>query len=424
MAQLTTTDAGPWGNPGPDRHASMAMGAAAVVAGPAPGNDRIATLLAERFEPGFEPARHVQRVALPQPGDDADLFRAIAHALERPLDPARPLWECWIIEGLRGNRWAILIKAHHGMTPAARLLAQLCDGSGDDAFTNAVALKQVSPLARESWPSTLLRAPLNVAKAAARAVSDATSGLAAAVGTLATLTSPVGSQNTLRHYRTVRVSRTTAESVARKLGVGLDDVALAAVTEGFRTVLADRGEQPRADSLRTVGSALSQLPVHLHDPVMQLRAVHHATTQGLPAPAEYSPLALCNKVIQAFTGTSRNDVVTLATHGRGPRQPLTLMGRQVAELLPIPPTAPELSTGVAVLGYGDELVFGLTADYDGAAVLEQLATGIEAGIAHLAALTQDSVVLFERRRRRPARPLSNGAARWRPSAQPVRARRP
>ncbi|QLL08446.1 wax ester/triacylglycerol synthase domain-containing protein [Mycobacterium vicinigordonae] len=423
MARLATLEAGPIGSPGRARYPSMAMGAAALLAGPAPDNHRITALLAEHIEPEFDPARHIQRVSLPPPGDDAELSRAIAHALERPLDPARPQWECWIIERVADDRWAILIKAHHSMAPAAQLFARLCDG-GAGMFANTLVPKQVSPSnsAHLSWPDTLLRAPFGVVKAAAGVVTGTTIGLVAAAGNIAALTSPVGSQNTLRHYRTVRVPRATAEDVARKFGVSPDDVALAAVAEGFRTALLRRGERPRADSLRSVGSVLSPLPVHHDDPVMQLRAVHTAALQNGALPTGYSPLALCNKAIQVLTGASRSRVVTLASHASGPRRPLTLMGRQIVELLPIPPTAPQLSTGVAVFGYGDELVFGLTADYDGAPMLEHLAAGIEAGMTRLAALTQNSVVPFARRRRRSPRALPNGAAPSRPS--PLRARRP
>ena len=87
------------------------------------------------------------------------------------------------------------------------------------------------------------------------------------------------------------------------------------------------------------------------------------------------------------------------------------MGKKVDSLLPIPPTALQLSTGVAVLSYGDELVFGITAGYDDAPELEQLAAGIDRGIAHLVALSHDSVLLFTKdRRKRPSRALAQRCA--------------
>jgi hypothetical protein len=97
------------------------------------------------------------------------------------------------------------------------------------------------------------------------------------------------------------------------------------------------------------------------------------------------------------------------------------MGKKVERLLPIPPTASQLSSGVAVLSYGDELVFGITADYHAGPELEQLAAGIELGMARLVALSDDSVLLFTKdHHKRPSRALPGGTHRGRPSA-PARA---
>jgi hypothetical protein len=95
------------------------------------------------------------------------------------------------------------------------------------------------------------------------------------------------------------------------------------------------------------------------------------------------------------------------------------MGRTLERLLPIPPTASQLSTGVAVLSYGDEVVFGITTGYDAAADVKQLTAGIELGMARLVALSQDSVLLFgkDHRRKRAARAVPSRTQRARPSAR-------
>ena len=38
-----------------------------------------------------------------------------ARVFSQHLDRARPLWELWMVEGLRGGRWALLSKVHHCM---------------------------------------------------------------------------------------------------------------------------------------------------------------------------------------------------------------------------------------------------------------------------------------------------------------------
>ncbi|BBZ37698.1 diacylglycerol O-acyltransferase [Mycobacterium conspicuum] len=432
----------------PARRASLAIAAVAVVDGAVPDYDLLKTTLAERIQaiprcrqvllthpfdggedwtdyPGFDLAHHVRRVALPQPGDDAELFQAITHALERPLDLDRPLWECWIIEGLRNKKWAILMKVHHRMADgvsAAHLLTRLCDDADGDMFANHVGVKPVSETPTRTWAETLLRASAGAFTRAAEAV----------IWPGAQLSRPV---TTMRRYGTVRVPVAAVDAVCRKFGVTANDVALAAITEGFRTVLLHRGDEPRAGSLRTwetVGHRrsvmLPYLPVEHSDPVQRLRTVHARLKVGQtepPKPLTYAPFMLCAKAVHTLlTRPPEARVVTLETNGSGPRHRLALMGRKVDGLLPIPPTAPQLSTGVAALSYGDEVVFGITAGYDDGAELEQLAAGIDRGVAQLVALSQDSVLLFTRDRRKASPPpLTISAQRRHPSAPTTRARR-
>ncbi|MER5318527.1 WS/DGAT/MGAT family O-acyltransferase [Streptosporangium roseum] len=79
--------------------------------------------------PGLDVADHVHEVALPLPGDEAQLAEAIARIHERRLDRARPLWEMHLIQGLSGGRAALYAKVHHcaidGVSGAETLAALL-----------------------------------------------------------------------------------------------------------------------------------------------------------------------------------------------------------------------------------------------------------------------------------------------------------
>ena len=450
MAQVKTLDTAFLKAQDPDQHASLAIGAVAVVDGAVPDFELLKELLAERVQsiprctqvlrtqdfewvgcPEFDLAHHVRRVAIPRPGDDAELSRAIARALERPLDLDRPLWECWVIEGLKGNRWAILMKIHHCLTDdnsAAHLLTRLCDDADGDTFADHVGAKELSSLQpqKPGWADVL-----------GRAAALAGTLVAAMWPAPPSLIDPV-----MRRYVTVRVPIADVDSVCRKFGVTVNDVALAAITEGFRRVLLRRGEEPRADSLRTLvpmpvrSAMLPYLPVEHDDPVQQLRTVHnrwkiqkvqHADKRQpgiIESAINCLPTPVRSNVLQLMARLPQAGIVTLGTHAPGPRHQLRLMGQTMERLLPIPPTALQLSTGVAVLSYGDEVVFGITAEYDAAADVKQLATGIELGIARMVALSQDSVLLFSKdhRRKRAARAFPGPAQRARPSA-PTPARR-
>ena len=102
-----------------------------------------------------------------------------------------------------------------------------------------------------------------------------------------------------------------------------NDVALAAIAEGFRTVLLHRGEQPRADSLRTLVQTdnlsvlLPYLPVEHDDPVQRLRTVHsrlnrpsqddqRQTPSIVDLVTAYPPVMLCAKVLQLYWPGYRN----------------------------------------------------------------------------------------------------------------------
>ena len=70
-------------------------------------------------DPGFDLEYHVRQIALPRPGDWKQLRTQAARLLGRPLDPARPLWEIYHVEGLDKidglpeGSFAIVLKLHH-----------------------------------------------------------------------------------------------------------------------------------------------------------------------------------------------------------------------------------------------------------------------------------------------------------------------
>lgn len=57
--------------------------------------------------------KHIHHIALPEPGDKDKLCEFISNLMSAPLDPNRPLWNSWIVEGLEGGRIAWVCKMHH-----------------------------------------------------------------------------------------------------------------------------------------------------------------------------------------------------------------------------------------------------------------------------------------------------------------------
>jgi WS/DGAT/MGAT family acyltransferase len=70
-------------------------------------------------DPDFDLEFHVRDAGLPPPGTDDKLAQLTARLIARALDRAHPLWEVYVIEGLGGNRFAILTKLHHATIDGA-----------------------------------------------------------------------------------------------------------------------------------------------------------------------------------------------------------------------------------------------------------------------------------------------------------------
>jgi WS/DGAT/MGAT family acyltransferase len=84
-------------------------------------------------DPDFDLDQHLHHVAVPPPGGQRELAALAADLVKMPLDRHRPLWECWIIEGLEGGNVAALTKVHHAAI----------DGVAGNEIT--VAMLQLAP---------------------------------------------------------------------------------------------------------------------------------------------------------------------------------------------------------------------------------------------------------------------------------------
>lgn len=450
MDHLTTVEASFLEAEDADRHVSLAIGALAVIDGPSPGRDELIEALSDRLgaiprltqvvhqhplhiaapelvdDNNFDITHHVRWAAVPQPADDAALFRTVADLMERRLDREHPLWECWVVDGLPERRWAVLIKIHHCLADevaAMRILTTISDTGAGATFASETPAPSGAPtdiptftglsINPLTWAKGVWRASTAGTEIAGNTVRGATefvSGLLAP-----TRVSPGrGPVATMRRYGAVRVSLKDVQTVCEAFGATLSDVALAAITDSFRAVLLQRGGKPRRNSLRTLvpvsvrspedmdridihGPAmLPYLPVEQKDPVKRLRLIHSRLDRvagsgelqaANPSVAltNYLPYLLNAWSVRLLTRLPQRSVVTLATNVRGPRQRLQVLGRPVEMLAPIPSLAMHLRTVVGMLSYVDELVFGITADDDATPDVDEIARGIELGVARLVA---------------------------------------
>jgi diacylglycerol O-acyltransferase / wax synthase len=97
-------------------------------------------------DPDFDVDYHIRHHAVPAPGNAQQLSEVVARIVGRPLDRSRPLWELYVIEGLEGDRVAMLTKIHHATidgAAGAQMLGVLLDPAPD--FVPAAATTTWKP---------------------------------------------------------------------------------------------------------------------------------------------------------------------------------------------------------------------------------------------------------------------------------------
>ncbi|MCB9725692.1 MAG: wax ester/triacylglycerol synthase family O-acyltransferase [Spirochaetaceae bacterium] len=387
----------------------------------------------------FEVADHVKAIALPAPGDRQTLARIVGLLHGLPLDPNRPLWECWWIEGLEGGRVATLLKFHHclmdgesGMGLAQILLDLTSEPARFDLRPNET--EERPP--RAPTPAEMLRSavrnaarrPARIALHARRALRDGFTRLAAARGDR-----PEGAPSVPTTPFNARLSGTRAfayatlplgpiRDAAKHFDVKVNDVLLELLASTLRRVLARESRLPsrsivalcpvslRRDGDRSAGNRLSSMPVSLAtdlaDPVARLLAIHRSSKLA-KARLEEGAFEVMTALTECFLpGALR--LATRAAHAvpsllplpgnlvfsnvRGLGVPLYLAGARVEVIHPMSMLQVGNGMNVTAVSHDDQVDFGFLVDaqlvpdpwgYADALerALEELTTAVEGRLA-------------------------------------------
>jgi diacylglycerol O-acyltransferase len=73
--------------------------------------------------PAFDVGDHIRVRALAAPADESHLLQACHELARRPFDPARPLWELWLLPGPPDQYLGAFLKIHHVVADGAAALA-------------------------------------------------------------------------------------------------------------------------------------------------------------------------------------------------------------------------------------------------------------------------------------------------------------
>ncbi len=374
----------------------------------------------------FDITNHVRAAALPHPGGSTELRAFMAALLEVPLDRSRPLWEVWLVEGVQGDRIAVVPKVNHVMADGMAVLESalsvldLDPNASTETPPPWVAQPPPSPsrlfvdaTADQAWRQieagwrgvAALGHPARLA-GVVRTMLKAVTSTAVPAPKLA-ITGPVGPH---RDFAWVGLPLDDLRDVAKAEGATLNDIVLAIVAETLGHYLGD--EATRADihlrvlvPVSTHGNSgdvenqfsmmVADLPAGRLDPLSRLKATHvemdarKASGQAMIGPLLFALGGLVAPwLLQSVAGIvlKRQPFVNLAvTNLPGTDKPVYLLGSRLLEFFPFVTVTGNIALIIGVLSYNGRLGVGLTADADLIDDLDRLADGIARSAAELIA---------------------------------------
>lgn len=367
----------------------------------------------------FDIARHVRLVELPAGADDQDLLDLCARLYAVPLDRAHPLWDLTLVDGLTDGRVGIVERVHHALVDGiggvemAAAIFDLEPGDEPERPDRTVRPEPMPSPSRRLVDAVVEQAldPLGFAGSvvgAVRSPRETVEQLGSAAAAVRDLLGPKPPRTPFnrapgrrRALRAVTLPVPDVRAVGTAAGATLNDVVLATVAGGLCRWFDAEGIPPvdvhvlvpvstRVHALgdgpgNQVGAVLVELPVAERDPDRRLALVHErmirlkqahegegaalllGALDHLPAPW-YGPL------LRLVAGQSV--VNAIVTNVPGPPVPLHFLGGRIERIVPVLPLGAQLSLGLAVLSYCDDLTISVFADPDAFDDLDGVSDGI------------------------------------------------
>jgi diacylglycerol O-acyltransferase len=399
---------------------------------------------------------HVRQTALPAPGSEEQLRNLAARIFSQQLDRTKPLWEMWLVEGLRDGRFAVVAKSHHALVdgvsgvdittvlfdldrePAAppasapKWLARP-EPTGLDLLADAVRERLTSPREIVRGVRAALRGPRQVAEGLGATSKIIGAGMAAPSTPFNVEIGPH------RRFAIAQSDLAALKRVKDAHGGTVNDVILAIVAGALGNYLRARGHDTEGLEMRAmvpvsvraaeeqgalgnrISAMMAPLPVWCEDPVervhLMTKAMGDLKGSGQAVGAEiltkitdFAPPTIAAQAARLQPAQRFFNLVV--TNVPGPQFPLFVLGRQMESIFPMVPLARRQALCVGIMSYNGQVNFGLIGDYDAMADLESFALDLEAATRE----TVDTVAPAPKKRTRRKK-SENGSAVLTPEAQ-------
>ncbi len=367
---------------------------------------------------------HVRHTRLPNPGSERQLKRLIGRIFSTRLDRSKPLWELWMIEGLEGDRVAMMSKVHHcmvdGVSGAALLAALLTPGPIEKAEPARIWKPRPRPKAYDlgvGEVARLARAPFDALNGLLQIASNEDGARDVARERLQSLSRTMGDMSGAtpmpfnqpigphRRIDWMPMSIAQIKDIRKAFGGTLNDVVLAVATGGFRRFLSRertvdlhdvcframtpvntrQPDEDRSPSNR-VATWTIELPVGEPDPVERLRQICKTTTdlkeshaaegtEVITQASEWTGSGVMSVGLRLMMmATPMNTVITNVP---GPQMPLFLLNAPLREIHPLVPLVGNMAIGMALLSCDGRLSGGVSSDWDLVPVLPSLVEAMQ-----------------------------------------------
>lgn len=387
-------------------------------------------------DPEFDLDYHLNRVAIPTPGNMRELEDVIAQIASHPLDQTRPLWQFFVLEGMADGRIVLVQKIHH----------TLADGIASVNFIMRVwqsayheADSVAPPWQPEAMPSRArlikdalldhLKYDIGNLPSFFKAIYRGTWALKKyAAGTDSPNLRSINRElpktrwnralSSKRSFATAQLDLEPMKSLKNTLQGTLNDVVLAVTAGAVRNYLLSHDELPDEALLVTIpvsaddkGSTrefgnhtavmVSRLHVEIADPLERFQAICEASLQSkseldvigretFGLMAHYVPPAIQQRTAesayhkQVADGDKYMPPANLSVSNvPGPRRKFSALGNTVEDLYSAGPLVDGMGLNITVWSYAGKMNVTLVACLKAMPDLHDLAEGFYTALAEL-----------------------------------------
>ncbi len=357
-------------------------------------------------DPDFDMEFHFRPIALPKPGRIRELLSVVSRVHSALLDRHRPLWTCYLIEGIEDDRFAIYTKIHHSVVDGVAAMRLMMSSFSEDPEQRNMP----PPWASNETSRKGERAdhggtgdPFTKALAQLRGQFGTIPGVSRALieqfrnsRTMDAEVIPYQAPKSLLNGKITGSRRFAAQSyslermkaVAKAADATLNDVAMSMCSTALRSYLDAQNALPDKPLIamvpvsvrpkdepgygNSIGFVMCNLATHLTDPAARFRLIRESMQAGKDRLKQmsrdeiinYSLLVTTPLLVGQLTGIEgryRPMFNVTISNVPGPRNPLYWNGARMEGLYPISLLTDGQAINITLMSYVDSMEFGITA---------------------------------------------------------------